>query len=98
MIGASKVARDITTQKKIDRVVRESEERFYTLAESVPHMVWMANPDGWIFWYNRRWFEYTGTTDEEMVGWGCWLHRCCEMPVARCASSGDMPTSSRSSS
>jgi PAS domain S-box-containing protein len=29
----------------------------------------MANPDGWIFWYNQRWFEYTGTTTEQMEGW-----------------------------
>ena len=30
----------------------------------------MANPDGWIFWYNDRWYEYTGTTPEDMEGWG----------------------------
>ena len=30
----------------------------------------MANPDGWIFWYNSRWYEYTGTTPEQMEGWG----------------------------
>jgi PAS domain S-box-containing protein len=30
----------------------------------------MANPDGWIFWYNSRWYEYTGTRPEQMQGWG----------------------------
>jgi PAS domain S-box-containing protein len=30
----------------------------------------MARPDGWIYWYNERWYEYTGTTLEEMQGWG----------------------------
>jgi PAS domain S-box-containing protein len=30
----------------------------------------MAEPDGFIFWYNRRWYEYTGTTHEQMEGWG----------------------------
>ena len=30
----------------------------------------MANADGWIFWYNQRWYEYTGTTPEQMEGWG----------------------------
>ena len=70
IIGASKVARDITAQKRIERIVRESEERFFTLAESVPHMVWMANPDGDIFWYNRQWYEYTGTNPAEVEGWG----------------------------
>jgi PAS domain S-box-containing protein len=33
-------------------------------------LVWMADPSGSVFWYNRRWFEYTGTTLEEMQGWG----------------------------
>jgi PAS domain S-box-containing protein len=30
----------------------------------------MARPDGWIFWYNKRWYDYTGTTHPEMEGWG----------------------------
>ena len=29
-----------------------------------------ANGDGYITWYNRRWYEYTGTTREQMEGWG----------------------------
>ena len=70
IIGASKIARDITTQKNVERIVLESEEKFYTLAESVPHMVWMAEPDGRVFWYNRAWYDYTGTTLKEMLGWG----------------------------
>jgi hypothetical protein len=31
---------------------------------------WMADDEGWIYWYNRRWYDYTGTTLEEMQGWG----------------------------
>jgi PAS domain S-box-containing protein len=30
----------------------------------------MVDPDGWIFWYNWRWHEHTGTTPAEMTGWG----------------------------
>jgi PAS domain-containing protein len=30
----------------------------------------MAEPDGSIFWYNQRWYDYTGTTPEAMQGWG----------------------------
>lgn len=44
--------------------------QFKALANSIPNMAWMARPDGWILWYNRRWYEYTGTTPEEMAGWG----------------------------
>ena len=40
------------------------------LADAIPQLVWMAQPDGWIFWYNRRWHEYTGTTPQQMEGWG----------------------------
>jgi PAS domain S-box-containing protein len=50
--------------------VRESEERFHTLADNISQLAWMANAQGWIYWYNRRWFDYTGTTLEEMQGWG----------------------------
>jgi PAS domain S-box-containing protein len=49
---------------------RESEAQFRTLANAIPQLCWMANADGWIFWYNRRWYEYTGTTPEQMEGWG----------------------------
>ena len=36
----------------------------------MPQIVWTARPDGFIDFYNRRWFEYTGTTWEDMQGWG----------------------------
>ena len=44
--------------------------QFYTLANLMPTLCWMANADGWIFWYNSRWYEYTGTTPQQMEGWG----------------------------
>jgi PAS domain S-box-containing protein len=47
-----------------------SEQQFRTLANSIPQLAWMANAEGYIFWYNDRWYEYTGTTLEEMEGWG----------------------------
>ncbi|GAC1347556.1 MAG: hypothetical protein NVSMB23_27040 [Myxococcales bacterium] len=40
------------------------------MAENIPQMAWIADPAGWIYWYNRRWYEYTGTTLAEMEGWG----------------------------
>ena len=47
-----------------------SDLQFRALADNIPTLCWMANPDGFIFWYNRRWYEYTGTTPSEMEGWG----------------------------
>src|SRR5581483_5837875 len=59
------------TQQVLARQEGEKHERqFRTLAESIPQLVWMAEPDGYIFWYNRRWYKYTGTTPEQMEGWG----------------------------
>jgi PAS domain S-box-containing protein len=55
---------------RAERELRESEEQFRTLSDAIPNLAWMAYADGSIFWYNKRWFEYTGTTQEEMEGWG----------------------------
>jgi len=72
---------DLTERKKAEESLREGEQQFRTLADSIPQLAWMANPDGWIFWYNRRWYEYTGTTPEMMQGWG-WqsVHHPAELP------------------
>jgi PAS domain S-box-containing protein len=49
---------------------RVREQQFRALAESIPQLAWMADAAGSIYWYNRRWYDYTGTTLEEMRGWG----------------------------
>lgn len=61
---------DDTGRRKHEAVLRESEERLRLMADTIPQLAWMAGPDGSIFWYNRRWYEYTGTTPEQMAGWG----------------------------
>jgi PAS domain S-box-containing protein len=53
-----------------EQSLRESELRFRTLADAMPQLAWTARPDGWIYWYNVRWYEYTGTTPQQMEGWG----------------------------
>lgn len=66
IVAALKIIRDITERKR-------TESQFELLADLMPTMCWMADAEGWIFWYNRRWYEYTGTTFEQMRGWG-WQH------------------------
>jgi PAS domain S-box-containing protein len=62
--------RDDTEQKLREVSLRESEKQLHALADSIPQLAWMAEPDGFIFWYNQRWYDYTGTTPAEMEGWG----------------------------
>lgn len=55
--------------------LREGEERFRQLADSMPQIVWTARPGGDIDYLNRRWHEFTGlpaTVGNE--GWGRILH------------------------
>jgi hypothetical protein len=61
---------DITERKRIEDDLRKSEQQFRTLADSIPNLAWWANGDGYITWYNQRWYEYTGTTPAQMEGWG----------------------------
>jgi len=42
----------------------------HELFDAMPQLGWTARPDGFIDYYNQRWYEYTGTTYEEMRGWG----------------------------
>ena len=55
---------------RAEEALRESEAQFRELAEGIPQLAWTAHPDGGIYWYNRRWYQYTGTTPEQMEGWG----------------------------
>jgi PAS domain S-box-containing protein len=49
---------------------RTAREEMASIGNSIPQLAWMADRTGWIFWYNERWYEYTGTTVEQMQGWG----------------------------
>lgn len=61
---------DIHDYRAAQKAQQESDERFRTLADNISQFAWMADHTGWVFWYNQRWYEYTGTTLEEMQGWG----------------------------
>ena len=61
---------DSTKLRTAEEALRQSEEQFRTLADTITNLAWWANADGYITWYNRRWYEYTGTTPQQMEGWG----------------------------
>ncbi len=55
---------------RVTHALGESEHLFRALANSIPNLAWMARPDGWIYWYNDQWYDYTGTTPADMEDWG----------------------------
>ena len=57
-------------RRRAEEALSHREEEFRALAENLPQLTWMAEPDGAITWFNRRWYDYTGTTPEQMQGWG----------------------------
>ena len=73
MVGSSRffgVVGDITDRKRAEEALRRREEEFRSLADAMPQLVWMADPDGYVLWFNQRWYDYTGTTPEQNCGWG----------------------------
>jgi PAS domain S-box-containing protein len=61
---------ETTKLNRLQEELRDSEEQFRMLANSVPQLCWIAHGNGNIFWYNDRWYEYTGASPEQMIGWG----------------------------
>lgn len=70
IVGASKIARDITARDKGQRALRESEMRFRMLADNITQLAWVADRSGAIGWYNKRWYDYTGVPVGSTDGWG----------------------------
>ena len=69
-MGIVVVSRDVTKQKQAEEALCRSEEEFRTLADNISQLAWMTDESGSVFWYNQRWYDYTGTTFETMRGWG----------------------------
>lgn len=61
---------DITSRRRAEEALRESDERFRVMADTIPELAWIAEADGSRSWYNQRWYDYTGATPEEMKGFG----------------------------
>src|SRR6266480_6134511 len=64
------VSRDITKRKIAEDALRESEERFRTVANAAPVMIWMSGPDKLCNFFNKGWLDFTGRTMEQELGKG----------------------------
>jgi PAS domain S-box-containing protein len=73
MVG---IKQDITDRIEADAALRQSEERFRELANHVDQIVWTCDELGRPTWYNDRWYEFSGTTFEQVAGegWSALVH------------------------
>jgi PAS domain S-box-containing protein len=53
-------------ERELAELRRTSEERYRQLADAMPQIVWTSDAEGKTTYYNRRWFEYTGMTEDEV--------------------------------
>jgi PAS domain S-box-containing protein len=70
IVGASKVARDVTERKWAEETLRASELRFRTLTSHAPVGIFLADREGRCLFVNERWCEMAGLSPEEALGQG----------------------------
>jgi len=72
-IRLNRALRDATRQRDAlaasERRAAESLQLYTALAETVPQLVWLTRPDGYVEFYNQRWYDYTGASPEQCLGW-----------------------------
>src|ERR1700730_6146907 len=70
IIGATKIARDITRHKRIEEALGASNRRFQLLADSAPVLIWMSDTTKACTWFNQPWLQFTGRDPEQEIGFG----------------------------
>ncbi len=67
---------DISSRKNAEAEIKDSEERLRFMADTMPQLVWITRADGYHEYYNKHWYEYTGTKDGETdgAGWNNLFH------------------------
>jgi PAS domain S-box-containing protein len=61
---------DLQNPQSLARRLETSEARIYGLLATLPQIVWLAQVNGSVTNFNPRWYEYTGLTASESLGWG----------------------------
>ena len=68
--------RELEERRRVEVALRESEERFRAIANSIDQLIWATQPDGYHDYYNQRWYEYTGVPEGSTDGaaWNGMFH------------------------
>ena len=83
IVGASKIARDISRQKRAEEALKVSNERFRLMADSAPVLIWIADQTKGRNWFNKGWLDFTGRNLEDQAGFG-WTQIVHEDDLAQC--------------
>ena len=70
VVGSVMAQMDITAQVRMEAALRDSEEKFRTIANAMPQMVWSTLPDGRYDYFNQQWYDFTGVPDGTANGKG----------------------------
>ena len=57
--------RDVTVSAQAVDALRASETRFHAIADNVPVMIWMRDPDNCVTYFNRGWQNFVGGADDQ---------------------------------
>jgi len=59
---------DISWRRQAERALRDSEALFRTMANAMPQIAWSTRPDGYLDYFNDRWYEFTGMPGSATAG------------------------------
>ena len=57
------------SRRRAEEALRESEQRWRSLTEALPQLVWGARPDGACDYFSAQWTNYTGVKESDLLGW-----------------------------
>jgi PAS domain S-box-containing protein len=69
--GVAVIGREVTPEAQLNQKIKESEELFRKLLDTMPQIAWTNTTEGEITFYNQRWYDYTGLDHKQTDLLGC---------------------------
>jgi len=57
------------SRRRAEEALRENQQRWRSLTEALPQLVWGARPDGWCDYFSTQWTNYSGVGESDLLGW-----------------------------